>query len=78
MKHTKAWRKQLWLAILLVSCFLFGGCPGPQRSCEECATIEFNCENNCATVADNPELIDCVAQCDEARAACDANCVRAE
>jgi len=78
MKHTKMLRKQLWLAMLLVSCLLFGGCPDPQRPCSECATVEWNCTNNCAAVAGNPELTDCVEQCRQARAACDEHCKKTE
>jgi hypothetical protein len=73
MRHTKLGRRLLWLSILSVSCLVFSGCPDG-RDCSECAKVEFSCQNNCAAVADNPELTDCVEDCQSARAACEQNC----
>ena len=65
--------KLLGLVVLVTGSFWFSGCGDPpQHTCDECASIQFHCQNDCALSGDP----DCGENCKSARAACDEHCTR--
>ena len=72
-KFVRLTGKLLGLAVLVTGSFWFSGCGNEEHTCQECAQIEWRCDNNCATESDPT---DCVDGCSRAREPCNEHCTK--